>query len=874
MMVGKVSVAFVVAQLLSCADGASTCTTAGEVTKPGDGFCEDDGLSLLQQLRVQQKDNYIAKLFPAGIATTKKLTVKKYTQIVDAIHDIYEKIDANVSANFNPRGSFVGCLLRTAAHDFMDFRVGGGGGSDGCVNLDDSDNAGIPECLERFEIPGLYKRFSRKVSLADFFVIIAEAAVGRTATGWSQENRWSSDSLEYRFRTSFKYGRETKTTCKFAMHRMPNPENGCEGRGEDKPGLKQIFVEHIFNGHEFPWTLTAAISGGHTIGSAKLKNSGYEGAWSSAEQMGKFNNDYFKRLIMASWGPERAVNGNAARNQWQLADANRDNSHKEMMLTTDMCLVYAYTPTRTKCEKDVLDTSIGYFGKSKSDYKDHQFFCRNLYEHIGPESPLRRSEGFVDLDPTKHMCCAWIAPLSLLGNRIFHHIPSYDKSTTLPLKSIAAASANRTYSHDLQWKNTRNEICGVDASSLNLAEKKNRAIPKKGCCRTRPAKVRMRDFEHECDNQYSSRGHAFHDVVDFAREEFLFYKWFVKAWNMATERGRDALHCVTKDCDVTRDALTAEEQQDCPMDSNRWTNPTEDDIKANPSCIARRIADTKTYHPDVGLVANTNWYRLNREAIPKELRSKGYDNYNFEDQFALHYKAGGATASSVGKLEFDRVKTLMPPENLIKFTTWKDDMEKNKTWNQVNNYKWTQDGRSSTCWSSSYEKDPWVSLKLTSHQRIHKVVVEGLYQGELAEKTLAGAQVWVVSGRNKMFQGATRSTLAQKRVSKRKQELQIGKNISKQQTRVSWRKRQLRGSQTSTPKALKGVAGATLCHGAPVFQPGKPTTVVCGAKPWGDEIVVTYKQSTKETRPRRLILCMVWPYRYDEEFSGIMNKKR
>jgi len=72
MMVGKVSVAFVVAQLLSCADGASTCTTAGEVTETGDGFCEHDGLSLLQNSGVQQEDNYIAKLFPAGIEKKKK----------------------------------------------------------------------------------------------------------------------------------------------------------------------------------------------------------------------------------------------------------------------------------------------------------------------------------------------------------------------------------------------------------------------------------------------------------------------------------------------------------------------------------------------------------------------------------------------------------------------------------------------------------------------------------------------------------------------------------------------------------------------------------------------------------------------------------
>jgi hypothetical protein len=818
-MAGKIMIAFVV-QLLF---GAAECRAPTELlckTAEAEGTAHEAcSASLLQRTghpashAIEGRDiNYIAEMFPQGIATTKTLTERQYKNIVDAIHDVYEHIDANVSANFNPRGSFVACLLRTAGHDFMDFRIGGGGGSDGCLNFADSDNAGIPDCLRRFEIPSLYEQFSETVSLADFFVIIAEAAVGRTATGWSKENRWSIDSLEYRFLTSFKYGRETKNTCEFAVHRMPNPENGCEGRGDDKPGLKQIFVEHIFNGHEFPWTLTAAISGAHTVGSAKLENSGYEGAWSSAGQMGKFNNDYFKRLIVASWAPELAVNGNTAKNQWQLADENLDNSHKEMMLTTDMCLVYAHTPSRSKCEREVKDTSIAYFGKSYSDYQGHHFFCRYLYERVGPESKLRSSEDYADLDPTKHMCCAWVAPLSLLANRVFHHVPAYDKSATLPLKIIAADSADRTYSHDLQWKNTRSEICGTDMSSGDLTQKADRVLAKAGCCKRRPAKVKKNELEHECDNQYSARGHAFHDVVDFAREEFLFYKWFVKAWNIATERGGVSLRCVSDRCDVKRDALTAKEQRECPMDTNSWYEPTDEDIKANPSCIVRRVADTKTYHHDNGLFLNTNWYRLNREAIPRELRSKGFDNYNIEDYFALNYKAGGATASSIGTLEFDHQQTLMPPENLIKFSTWKDDMEKNRTWNQVNNYKWTQDGRGSTCWSSEFEKDPWVSLKLETFSRVHKVVIDGLFMQELADKTLVGAQVWV---------------------------------------------------------------GNKPCHKYIHWaKPGVPTTVVCPNKPWGDEIIVKYEPSRSTTPNRRLILCMVWPYRYDETFHGMINKKR
>jgi len=45
----------------------------------------------------------------------------------------------------------------------------------------------------------------------------------------------------------------------------------------------------------------AAIMGAHTIGSAKAKNSGYEGFWS--ESPGEFNNDYFRQMITRGWGP-------------------------------------------------------------------------------------------------------------------------------------------------------------------------------------------------------------------------------------------------------------------------------------------------------------------------------------------------------------------------------------------------------------------------------------------------------------------------------------------------------------------------------------------------------------------------------------------
>lgn len=237
----------------------------------------------------------------------------------------YESVDATVEDNKNDRAEFVGCLLRQAGHDFMDYRPDEKkwkiGGPDGCMDYDDPDNKGLPECLHRFGIPEVYEKWKWKVSLADFMVIIAEAAIGRSATDnyhidYDRDNYFREGTFAKTMRDSFKYGRNTKRRCWWAKGRMPNPEHGCDGRGEDKPGLSQIFNDNIWKGHKDGWTLTAAISGAHTVGSAKLHNSGYEGFWSDPKNSGVFNNDYYWSLIFKGWGPKRSVNGNPEKNQW------------------------------------------------------------------------------------------------------------------------------------------------------------------------------------------------------------------------------------------------------------------------------------------------------------------------------------------------------------------------------------------------------------------------------------------------------------------------------------------------------------------------------------------------------------------------------
>jgi len=59
---------------------------------------------------------------------------------------------------------------------------------------------------------------------------------------------------------------------------------------------------------------TAALIGAHTIGSANLENSGYQGSWSEPAEMGTWNNDYFRSLILKGWDPNLNIDGNPEKN--------------------------------------------------------------------------------------------------------------------------------------------------------------------------------------------------------------------------------------------------------------------------------------------------------------------------------------------------------------------------------------------------------------------------------------------------------------------------------------------------------------------------------------------------------------------------------
>ena len=211
-----------------------------------------------------------------------------------------------------------------------DFRRGVGGGSDGCVDFSDGDNAGLDVCLFQgtfgVSFADAYESYCTTASLADFLGISPEAVVGVT-----RQNVLASDSTRSALdrRSQFQYGRTTSTSCSSSDGVSPNPEASCSD-------VKRVFVTCL----GLTWSEAAALMGVHSLGKAHEEFSGYDGWWSSAAGARKFDNDYFIGMVGKRWKSEEAVGGNAAKSQWIRSDPGASSSTlcEVMMLDTDLCL--------------------------------------------------------------------------------------------------------------------------------------------------------------------------------------------------------------------------------------------------------------------------------------------------------------------------------------------------------------------------------------------------------------------------------------------------------------------------------------------------------------------------------------------------------
>mmetsp|Transcript_62503 Transcript_62503/g.135684 ORF Transcript_62503/g.135684 Transcript_62503/m.135684 type:complete len:641 (-) Transcript_62503:115-2037(-) len=284
---------------------------------------------------------------PQGaVLTTGCMSEKLYDEVTESVHELMRSLSSECNTEVCEQADFAGCVLRLAGHDFMDFDpVTGTGGADGCTDMGHGNNAGLSECLylglegpdgHSVTLQDAYVQFCHHVSLADFVVIAAEAAMSMRAVGASQA------LLAQQFKADFRYGRTTAFQgCQFSALALPDPAESCVA-------VEKVFVDAL----GLDWEMAAALMGVHTLGRVEPRNSGYSGWWSTPEHSRRFNNDYFVSMLAKGWCPELDVNGcsdaDAAmgtcskKNQWQRCDVDREanNQAHEMMLNTDLCLAF------------------------------------------------------------------------------------------------------------------------------------------------------------------------------------------------------------------------------------------------------------------------------------------------------------------------------------------------------------------------------------------------------------------------------------------------------------------------------------------------------------------------------------------------------
>jgi len=214
------------------------------------------------------------------------------------------------------RGTVLPTAVRLAFHDCV-------GGCDGCLNVDDEDNAGLGDLVDLLEDAYVSNGLSSLLSRADYWAYASIYAIGKTIENANSDCD-SDDCAVPDPGFNFQYGRVDCDTAPDTTANVGHPSTNL-----DYDGVMNYFAtEFGFNENE-----TTALMGAHTLGSAKTENSGHRGAWLVGGAL-DMNNDYYKLLVddTVSFN-QRDVSSDASSPAWQW-----NTGGLGMMLNTDMCL--------------------------------------------------------------------------------------------------------------------------------------------------------------------------------------------------------------------------------------------------------------------------------------------------------------------------------------------------------------------------------------------------------------------------------------------------------------------------------------------------------------------------------------------------------
>ncbi|CAH1786800.1 unnamed protein product [Owenia fusiformis] len=203
---------------------------------------------------------------------TESLSKTKEKEIKD---DIVQLIEINV----NPKGElhFIAGFVRVAFHDCV-------GGCDGCLNLRDSNNAGLDVYVEPLET--VYAKYNTDLTRADFWQLVGITAIERSARNcracirpklvFETGRKDCADSPDYKGLRTFPMG---------------------GGHADINSGM--IFLENAFGLPRTDPKLATALIGAHSLGESHASASGWNGRWT--QNPDQITNRYYKNLIKLRW---------------------------------------------------------------------------------------------------------------------------------------------------------------------------------------------------------------------------------------------------------------------------------------------------------------------------------------------------------------------------------------------------------------------------------------------------------------------------------------------------------------------------------------------------------------------------------------------
>jgi len=176
------------------------------------------------------------------------------------------------------RGTNLATMVRLTFHDCV-------GGCDGCVNIDNDSNNGLADLIDDLEVVYQENDFEDVISRADMWAILGMYAVQKTI---DNNNENCSDCEEVPdLEVVYTTGRNDCST---------SPHTSDVGNFPSATMNYDEIMDYFANEFDLNPLEVTALMGAHTLGQAKIFNSGYNGPWVSGETS-MFNNKYYSNMM-------------------------------------------------------------------------------------------------------------------------------------------------------------------------------------------------------------------------------------------------------------------------------------------------------------------------------------------------------------------------------------------------------------------------------------------------------------------------------------------------------------------------------------------------------------------------------------------------